>query len=97
MPPVRTVGSREFKMRLGRYLRRVRAGETLVVTDRGEPRAELRPVTTAASPVDARLDRLVALGLVSRRHSRPLAAFRPVRLAGRPVSEAIREDRDSRG
>ena len=97
MAQARTVGSRELKTRLGRYLRRVRAGETLVVTDRGEPVAELRPVVTSASPIDARLERLIALGLVSRRENRALAPFRPVRNAGRSVSEAIREDRDERG
>jgi prevent-host-death family protein len=38
------VGARELKTRLGTYLRRVREGRTLVVTDRGEPVAELRPL-----------------------------------------------------
>jgi prevent-host-death family protein len=38
------VGSRELKTRLGTYLRRVREGRTFVVTDRGEPVAELRPL-----------------------------------------------------
>ena len=97
MAQTRPVGSRELKTRLGRYLRRVRAGETLVVTDRGEPAAELRPVVTSASPMDARLERLIALGVVSRRENRALAPFRLVRNAGRSVSEAIREDRDERG
>jgi prevent-host-death family protein len=97
MPRAHTVGARELKTRLGHYLRRVRAGETLVVTDRGEPTAELRPVVTSASPVDARLERLIALGVVSRRENRALAPFRAVRNAGRPVSDAIGEDRDERG
>ena len=97
MTQARTVGARELKTRLGHYLRRVRAGETLVVTDRGEPAAELRPVVTSASPVDARLERLIALGQVSRREIRALVPFRRVRNAGRPVSEAIRDDRDERG
>ena len=38
------VGARELKTRLGTYLRRVREGRTLLVTDRGEPIAELRPL-----------------------------------------------------
>ena len=38
------VGARELKTRLGTYLQRVREGRTLVVTDRGEPVAELRPL-----------------------------------------------------
>lgn len=37
-----TVGIRELKSRLSEYLRRVRAGEAILVTDRGEVIAEIR-------------------------------------------------------
>ena len=40
---MRTVGVRELKDRLSEYLRRVRAGESVLVTDRGEVVAELTP------------------------------------------------------
>lgn len=39
------VGLRELKNRLGTYIAKVRAGETVVVTDRGEVVAELKPPT----------------------------------------------------
>ena len=38
------VGVRELKTRLGSYLRQVRAGRTLTVTDRGVPVATIAPV-----------------------------------------------------
>ncbi|MCC7410555.1 MAG: type II toxin-antitoxin system prevent-host-death family antitoxin, partial [Gammaproteobacteria bacterium] len=38
-----TVGVRELKNRLSEYLRRVRLGERLLVTDRGEVVAEFVP------------------------------------------------------
>ena len=37
------VGSREFKNRLGRYLRAIRKGQTLLITDRGKPVARVSP------------------------------------------------------
>ena len=40
---MRTVGIRELKDRLSEYLRRVRDGESVLVTDRGEVVAELTP------------------------------------------------------
>jgi len=40
---VKTVKIRELKKHLSSYLRLVRSGETIVVTDCGEPIAELRP------------------------------------------------------
>jgi prevent-host-death family protein len=39
------VGVRELKQRLSQYLDRVEAGEEVVVTDRGRPKARLVPVT----------------------------------------------------
>ena len=40
---VKSVGVRELKNRLSEYLREVRAGERVLVTDRGEVVAELAP------------------------------------------------------
>ncbi len=40
---VKTVGVRDLKNRLSEYLRRVRLGESVLVTDRGEVVAELLP------------------------------------------------------
>ena len=40
---MKTVGVRELKNRLSEYLRRVRAGEGVLVTDRGQIIAELGP------------------------------------------------------
>lgn len=39
---MRTIGLRELKDNLSRYVRQVREGEALLVTDRGEVVAELR-------------------------------------------------------
>jgi prevent-host-death family protein len=59
------VGSRELKTRLGSYLRKVQAGATLVVTDRGRPVAELRPIASGTGKLEDRLAELAALGVVS--------------------------------
>jgi antitoxin (DNA-binding transcriptional repressor) of toxin-antitoxin stability system len=40
---MKTVGVRELKNRLSEYIRRVRAGEGVLVTDRGEVVAEIGP------------------------------------------------------
>ena len=92
----KVVGVRELKTRLGTYLREVRRGRTIVVTDRGEPVAELRPIALAKSGRGAELDRLVALGHLTRTSKAALAPFRPIRRKGRRLSEAIVEDREDR-
>jgi prevent-host-death family protein len=54
---VKSVGIRELKNRLSEYLRSVRLGETVLVTDRGEVVAELLP------PGQGRTDPAVPAGL----------------------------------
>lgn len=89
------VGARELKVRLGAHLRRVRQGQTLVVTDRGQPVAELRPVRTDTG-ADAILARLEAAGAVTRPTRRRLAPFRPIESRGKSLATAILEDREGR-
>ena len=89
------VGARELKARLGTYLRRVRQGRTLVVTDRGQPIAQLGPIALAVG-TDAVLAKLIAAGSVTRTVNEPLAPFRLVDNSGRPAAAAIVKDRDDR-
>ena len=89
------VGARELKTRLGAYLRRVREGRTLLVTDRGEPVAELRPVPVDTS-VPATLLKLSGRRAVTLPLSREMSPFRPIRSRGRTLAEAIREGREDR-
>lgn len=92
-----TVGSRELKTRLGRYLGRVRRGETLVITDRNEPIAELRPLDIGADPTTRRLRKLAAEGTVTLASRASLDPLVPVRTHGRSASAAVSADRDDRG
>jgi prevent-host-death family protein len=93
-----TVGSRELKTRLGSYLERVRRGETLIVTDRGEPVAELRPIEVPEDAAEAAWQRMEAAGLVTRpkrRRRRALHPFEPLELPpGVSASDLVRQDRD---
>ena len=76
------VGARELKTRLGTYLRRVREGRTLLVTDRGEPVAELRPLQPDAS-VPALLLKLSTRRAVTLPLRKSMAAFKPIQSHGR--------------
>ena len=67
MLSVKTVGIRELKNRLSEYLRQVRSGESLLVTDRGEVVAEFSPpgLRVADASVPAGLAALARRGLVT--------------------------------
>jgi len=93
----RTVGTRELKTRLGTYLRQVREGATLVVTDRGRPIAELRPLAMAADGLHYALTDLTARGVLGGTlgERRPIDAFEAIE-AESSLSEAVIADREDR-
>ena len=80
---------RELKSSLSRYLSRVRAGETVVITQRGEPIARIVP---AGIPQD--IAELISQGRVAWTGRRFEVPQEPVRLTEGPgLSEYISEDR----
>jgi len=92
---MKRVGSRQLKSRLARYLRIVRAGETVLVTHRGIVVARLEPAQdgeSARQTLDARLRELEAQGHI-RLASRPLGKFTPRGSKGKPASQMISEAR----
>jgi antitoxin (DNA-binding transcriptional repressor) of toxin-antitoxin stability system len=66
---MKAVGVKKLKAKLSEYLRSVKAGETLLVTDRDEVIAEIRPVSGRLPPhddVEDVLDGLAQAGEVQR-------------------------------
>jgi prevent-host-death family protein len=86
-----TVGIRELKSQLSRYLKRVRAGERLLVTERGEPVAVISP--PAASTAERRIEAMLRLGVAHWAGGKPRGARRPPKVKGRAVAAAVIEDR----
>jgi antitoxin (DNA-binding transcriptional repressor) of toxin-antitoxin stability system len=64
---MKSVGIRELKNRLSDYVRRVRSGEVVLVTDRGQVVAELGPPghATSDSAIPVGLRALAKRGLVT--------------------------------
>ena len=88
------VGVRELRQNLSVYLRRVRRGEALEVTERGEPVAVLQPIARE----DDALSRLQARGVSIRRGLGNLADLPPpprIRL-DRRLGAVLDELRDER-
>lgn len=88
-----TVGIAELRQNLSVYLRKVSAGERLVVTDRNRPVAELGPPPTTGPG----LDRLIAEGRV-RPPKRRAGLPEPLEPTGDPqaLSRALEEVRGYR-
>ena len=66
---VKSVGVKQLKSRLSEYLRLAKAGEVILVTDRDEVVAELRPARRHGVPADGLeevLDSLAEAGQITR-------------------------------
>ena len=61
---MRTTTITEAKSGLSALIDRVRAGETILITDRGVPVARIEPVSTSPDPT-GRVERLTRAGLLS--------------------------------
>ncbi len=87
-----TVGIRELKVRLSSYVKQVKGGATLIITDRGKPVGQIMPIQPSLA---ARIHELSQTGLVSW-SGRKLEPKSPVaQLEGRKtVAEVLLENRE---
>ncbi|HBL31920.1 MAG TPA: type II toxin-antitoxin system prevent-host-death family antitoxin [Acidobacteria bacterium] len=83
------IGIKELKARLSEYVERARAGEMVVVTDRGKPVAELVPL----SPTKLRLLELADAGELSWEGGGKPKGLRGIVIRGEPISDTIIRDR----
>ncbi len=86
-----SVGVRDLRDNLSAYLRRVREGELLVITDRGKPIGELGPAAGGRGVERARA--LVRRGVASWSGGKPKGLLRAPRPRAGLVSDAVIEDR----
>ena len=88
----RRIGIRELKSKLSACVREVRAGETIVVTERGRAVARLIPDAMSVPERLAALERAGGIQWSGRRLTRPKPA---ARLRGRrTVADLISENRE---
>jgi len=89
------IGIRELNKRTSQVLDRVRRGETVIVTDHGEPVARLVPLAPDEKRA-TREERLIRSGALRPPSAprRPLGAPKLKRGAGGAVLDALLADRD---
>lgn len=87
-----SVGTRELKNRLSQYIRRVKAGETVVITERGKPVGQIVPIQVDLA---SRLKALAEAGVVEW-NGQALKRYRPkaVNRSKQLLSTLIAEDRE---
>ena len=88
------IGVREFKAHLGKWLQQVKAGQVVVVTERGKPIVQMTPLPASRN---ARMQALAASGFIGQIGEKlPPADPVATNHGGRPLSDLISEERDAR-
>lgn len=89
------MGLREANQRFSKAVKAVKAGEEVVLTERGKPIAVLKPLPESPKR-EAVVLRLEAAGLLhGADRSVPLPLWVPRPIKGVPLSRTIRAERDS--
>lgn len=94
---MKTAGVSDLKIQLSRYLSRVKAGEEIVVTERGRPIARLSPLGAAAPELESLRD-LERGGLIRLGSGRLPKSFWKLARARDPeasLREAVAEERET--
>jgi len=88
----------EAKQNFSKAIKAVKAGKDVILTERGKPIAVIKSLEQETN-TDATIRRLEAEGVLWRgpKSGKPMPVWRsPVRIKGKPISDAIREERDER-
>lgn len=86
-----TVGVRELKANLSRYLKMVRSGEKIIITDRKREVAVIAPCGIQAD--EEKVFQMIQRGLAQWSGGRPSGMPTRVVSKGKSVAEAVIEDR----
>jgi prevent-host-death family protein len=90
------VSLREANVHFSKYVKKVKAGEEIVLTDRGKPVALMKPIPATKDPVEDRLLLMAQKGLLRRSTAKRVRLHKLVRLNGKPLSKLIQESREER-
>ena len=88
------LGLREANQQFSKAIKAVKAGQEVVLTERGKPIAVIKPLPEP-DDVESALQRLEAAGLLRRATKRgTMPPRKPYRIKGPALSQTLREERD---
>ena len=92
------LGLREANQQFSKAIKAVRAGKEVVLTERGQPIAVIKPIKEKEG-LGVALQAMVDDGFLkpaSRKGPTPMPRWRPVKVKGKPLSQTVIDDREDR-
>jgi len=90
------VGLREANICFAKYIKKVKGGKEILLTDRGKPVAIVSPFMRMEDPLEERLQMLEKRGILKRASAGKLKLHTLIELPGRKISEIVQENREER-
>ena len=90
------IGLREANIHFSKYIKMVKRGKEIIVTDRGTPIAAIRPLLQGLSSTEERIAEMEKRGILKRPTTKVFLLRKLVAVPGKPVSKALMEERDER-
>jgi prevent-host-death family protein len=91
-----TVGLREANLHFATYIKKVRGGAEIILTDRGTPVAVIKPLTAATSTLEEKLAELQDAGMIHCA-AKPFSLPQPVTCTGGMIADTVADMRRERG
>lgn len=89
------VGLREANMHFSKYIKLVRKGEEVVVTERGNPIAIIKPLIKKETLYD-KIKNLEEQGILQKAIKEQLPLGKAITIKGKPLTETVIAEREDR-
>ena len=89
------VGLREANIHFAKYIRKVKEGKKILLTDRGKPIAMIAPVAIKGEPLEERLRLMEERGILKRAAGK-IKLRTLINLPGKEASRIASENREER-
>jgi prevent-host-death family protein len=90
------IGLREANIHFTKYIKMVRQGKEVIVTDRGTPIASIRPVLQEKASPEERILEMEKQGILKRPVKKAFFFHKLIHVPGKSISGAVMEERDER-
>ncbi|MFV1951643.1 MAG: type II toxin-antitoxin system Phd/YefM family antitoxin [Nitrospinota bacterium] len=90
------IGLREANLHFSKYMKIVKEGKEVVVTDRGTPIAVIKPLLQEEDSPENRIKLLEEQGVLRQATSGKFPIHKLITIGGKPISEIVIEERENR-
>ena len=89
------IGLREANLHFSRYMKMVKDGKEVMLTERGMPIAVIKPIPQE-SEAESGIKLLEQQGILKHARKGALPVHKPITISGKPISEIVAEEREER-